>query len=86
MIASEPGDDGESSSARAAKKWSPELPPASFTAVANDGGLRDRATDHYWMQLRFPEVRMLTAELVGGWKSMMMTGDELTATNSGKLR
>jgi hypothetical protein len=29
---------------------------------------------------------MLTAELAGGWKSTMMIGDELTATNSGKLR
>jgi hypothetical protein len=86
MVACEPGDNGESSSAHAAKKWSPELPPGSFIVAAHDGGLRDRAMDHCDMQLGFPKVRMLTAGLAGGSKSTIMAGDELTATNSSELQ
>jgi hypothetical protein len=83
MIEFELVGDGESSIARAAKKWSPELPPASFTAVAHDGGLRDHATVHYEMQLGFPRTRMLTVGLAEDSKSTIMAGDELTVADSG---
>jgi hypothetical protein len=86
MVVCKPGDDGESSSACDAKKWLAELPPASFTTAVHDGGLRDRATDHCEMRLGFPKVCMLTAELAGGSKLMIMAGDELTAMNSGELQ
>jgi hypothetical protein len=41
--------------------------------------------DHDKIRLGSPEVQLLTAELAGGLKSAMMTGDELPAMNSGEL-